>query len=133
MSDNGEVLQGLDGHWTFAGATLIEWACGLVMFFIISLFGSPIQAMPMMIAGMVITAMSLASLRKVYPDEERGVRNAFMAACGLPPRDIPLPAGLQPIWSPCPIRALRADCKFMILGLDGIFPSHQDGLGEEIK
>ena len=122
QGDNGEVLQGLANKWSFAGASLIEWGCGMVMFFIVSLFGeSPVSAMPMMIAAMVITAHSLASLRKAFPDEERGVRNALMTSCGFAPQDIPAPALLQPVWSPAQVRELPENCKFSQLGFDKIF------------
>ncbi|MDD2943488.1 MAG: hypothetical protein PHC51_11060 [bacterium] len=122
--DDGEVLQGLADKWTFMGATLMEWGAGAVMFFIISLFGrSPVSIMPLMLAGMIITTYMLASLRKMFPDEERGVRNVFMTSCGFPPPDIPAPALLQPVWSPAPVRELPEDCNYRYLGLDVLFSS----------
>ena len=96
--DNGEVLQGLNAKWTFLGATLMEWSSGVVMFMIISLFSdSPVKGMPFMLAGLLLTSFMMASLRRAYPDEERGVRNALMSACGIRPQDIPAPAALQPV------------------------------------
>ena len=127
--DNGEVLQGLNETWTFMGANAVEWIAGLVVFMIIHLFAeSPGKAMPFMLAGWVMTTVTLASIRKMYPDEERGVRNAIMAACGFVPKGIPAPAGLQPIWSDAPIRQLDRECDFVRLGLETSFPYSQINL-----
>lgn len=127
QGDNGEVLQGLADNWTFCGATIMEWSSGVVMFFIVSLFGrTPATGMPYMISAMILTAYSLAGLRKSFPDEERGVRNALLVSCGFPPRDIPAPAVLQPIWSPAPVRSLSIDCKYVSLGFDKIFGMPDD-------
>ena len=127
--DDGEVLPGLNETWTFMGANAMEWACGLVVFLLISLFASsPARAMPFMLAGWVLTTTTLASLRKSFPDEQRGVRNAIGTACGFPPQDIPKPSSLQPVWSPAPLRAVPEDTKFSKFGLDKLFP----GLEEDI-
>jgi hypothetical protein len=127
VGDDGEVLQGLNERWTFMGANAMEWACGLVVFLMISLFAAtPGRAMPFMLIGWVLTTTSLASLRRSFPDEERGVRNAICAAAGVPPMGIPAPASLQPVWSQCPIRDLPENCKFKKLGLDLLFPSLTD-------
>ena len=84
--DGGEVLQGLNDPWTFMGANAMEWACGLMVFLMISLFAdSPAKAMPFMILGFVLTSTTMASLRKSFPDEQRGVRNAICTACGVEP------------------------------------------------
>ena len=125
--DNGEVLQGLASKWMFLGATLMEWGCGIVMFFIVSLFGSsPVSAMPFMLGATFFTAYSLASLRRAFPDEERGVRNSLMTSCGFAPQDIPAPSALQPLWSGSPVRDLPADCAFVSLGLVMCFPQATD-------
>ena len=127
MGDNGEVLQGLNERWTFIGANVIEWGCGLVVFMIISLFAeTPGRAMPFMLVGGVLTTTSLASLRSSFPDEERGVRNALCAACGFPPVGIPAPASLQPVWSASPVRSLPETSNFVQLDLDLLHPSLMD-------
>lgn len=124
--DNGEVLQGLDENWTFMGANAMEWACGLVIFLLISLFAdSPARAMPFMLLGWILTTTTLASLRKSFPDEERGVRNAVASSCGFPPPGIPAPASMQPVWSGAPARELDPSSRFVELGLDKMLPSFQ--------
>ena len=124
--DDGEVLQGLDETWTFMGANAMEWACGLVVFFLISLFAdSPARAMPFMLLGWVLTTTSLAALRRSFPDQERGVRNALAVACGLNPPSIPAPSSLQPVWSGCPLKEVPRKCKLRQMGLDDAFPSFQ--------
>ncbi len=129
MFDDGEVLQGLDEPWTFFGANGMEWAVGLVVFLLIGSFArTPVSAMPIMLVGWITTTYTLASTRKIYPDEQRGVRNAVMTACGFPPPGIPAPASLQPFWSPAPVRELNPQSKFVIIGLDRMFPSFQQGL-----
>ena len=123
-ADNGEVLQGLDEDWTFMGGNAMEWACGLVVFVLISLFAdSPARAMPFMLLGWVLTTTTLAGMRRSFPDQERGVRNALCTACGFPPPGIPAPAVLQPLWSGSHLRELRAQTKFQRYGLDRMFPS----------
>lgn len=127
--DDGEVLQGLDENWTFMGANAMEWACGLVVFLLISLFAdSPARAMPFMLLGWVLTTTTLAGLRRSFPDQERGVRNAVSTACGFPPPGIPAPSRLQPIWSGCPVRKVDEKSKFVELGLDKMFPSFERDL-----
>ena len=124
--DDGEVLQGLDEDWTFMGANAMEWACGLVVFVLISLFAdSPARAMPFMLLGWVLTTTTLAAMRRGFPDQERGVRNAVCVACGFPPPGIPAPSVLQPVWSGCPAREVRPGTKFVQLGLDKMYPSFQ--------
>lgn len=126
MQDNGEVLPGLNETWTFMGANAIEWACGMAVFLIISLFAdTPVKAAPFMLTGWVFTTTSLASLRKSFPDEQRGVRNAIATACGFPPPGIPKPASLQPVWSAAPVRELREECRFRKLGLESLFTSQE--------
>ena len=125
--DQGEVLPGLNETWTFMGANAIEWACGLVVFMMISLFAqSPGRAMPFMLSGWVLTTTMLASLRQSFPDEERGVRNALGTACGFPPPGIPKPSILQPVWSAAPIKELSPNSKFRKYGLDSLFSSLEE-------
>lgn len=127
--DSGEVLPGLNENWTFLGANPIEWGCGFVVFIIISLFGnSPATMMPFMLIGWVSTTVTLANMRRVFPDEERGLRNALLTACGICPPDIPPPSRLQPVWSPCPVQELPENSQFVKLGLDRMFPSFHEEL-----
>lgn len=122
--DDGEVLQGINEPWTFMGANAMEWACGLVVFLMISLFSdTPARAMPMMLTGWILTTVSLASLRNKFPDEERGTRNWLCTKVGVTPPGIPAPAQLQPLWSHMPVRELPETCKFVALGLEKKFPS----------
>ena len=124
--DNGEVLPGLEENWTFMGATPMELAAGLVVFLLISLFVERVpRAMPFMLAGFVLTSTTLATLRKSFPDQERGVRNAFSVACGVAPRGIPAPATIQPEWSGAPLKSVPKNSRFTELGLDKAFPSFQ--------
>jgi len=122
--DDGEVLQGLDENWTFMGANAMEWACGLVVFFLISLFAeSPARAMPFMLLGWVLTTTTLAGMRRSFPDQERGVRNALSVYCGFAPPGLPAPSILQPVWSGCPLKEVPQNWQFTQLGLDKMFPS----------
>ena len=124
--DSGEVLQGLSEEWSFLGANMMEWAAGLVVFITISLFAnSPARAMPFMLAGWVTTTVSLATIRHMYPDQERGVRNALLTYCGFPPPGIPAPAKIQPIWSGAPVREVPQQSKFVKAKLDQMFPSFE--------
>jgi hypothetical protein len=84
-----------------------------------------------MLLGWVITTVSLATLRRTFPDEERGLRNYLLVLCGITPLDIPSPAQLQPVWSACPIRELPRGSKFVELGLEEMFPSLMNDLKEE--
>lgn len=132
--DDGEVLQGLDEKWTFMGANAMEWACGLVVFLLISLFAdSPARAMPFMLLGWVLTTTTLAALRRSFPDQERGVRNAVATACGFPPPGIPAPSALQPVWSGAPVKQLPEDCRLVEYGLDRMFPSFQRQYTEAVE
>jgi len=127
--DNGEVLQGIEEDWSFMGANLFEWAAGFIVFLMISLFGtSPTRAMPFMLAGWVVTTTTFAGLRRSFPDEQRGLRNAGMLTCGFPPPGIPIPARLQPVWSACPLRKVSENTKFAKLGFNEIFPSFRRDL-----
>lgn len=122
--DSGEEIPALNEGWNFLGAKLFEWLAGFFMAMILSEFvfkGSMSQSMPMLLATVVGTAVGLASVRSRFPDEERGMRNAFMTAIGFPPPGIPLPASLQPYWSPAPKRSLPNECEYMDLGLDKLF------------
>ena len=130
--DNGEVLNGLNQRWTFLGANIMEWGCGLMTFMIISTFSqSPVRVMPYMLLGMVATTATMASLRKSFPDEERGIRNAFMTACGFPPPGIPAPSAIQPVWSAAPVDELDEESTYRRLGLDTFYPYRVRSLFED--
>ena len=129
--DSGEVLQGIDGEWEFMGARGIEWVMGFVAFMFVQLFATSMAtAMPFMLLAWVGTTVSVAGLRRTFPDEHRGIRNIALTSCGLPPPGIPAPAALQPVWSGAPVRQLKADSRFVRLGLDKMFPSFERDLSE---
>jgi hypothetical protein len=97
----------------------------------VQLFASSMaSAMPFMLMAWIGTTVSVAGLRRTFPDEHRGIRNVVLTACGFPPPGIPAPAALQPVWSACPVRALDGNSRFMKLGLDELFPSFQRDLME---
>ena len=123
--DNGEVIQDIDQPWSFMQVRLMEWICGAVFALIVQLFfKSPANAIPFMLVGVFAVAFSMAGVRKLYPDEERGLRNAFAVFLGIPPVGIPTPSKMQPIWSGGQIRDLKEDTNFKKLRLDYIFPYH---------
>jgi hypothetical protein len=84
--------------------------------------------MPLMLAGWVTTTVTLASVRRGFPDEQRGLKNSLLTTCGFIPPDIPAPAVLQPVWSACPLRSLPSKRMFVQLGLDELFPSFERDL-----
>ncbi len=124
--DNGETIPGLNEDWTFAGATIFEWMSGFVALVLASsFFNKPAQYGPLLIGIMITTTLTLATNRRRYPDDVRGLRNAVMSAIGFDPPDIPTPAALQPYWSGAPLRELSRDCNFIQLGLDEIFETEK--------
>jgi hypothetical protein len=127
--DDGYVIPGLNENWTFAGAKPMEWASGLVAALIFTeLFISNTgKGMPLILMVMVTVPIVLATARKAYPDEERGLRNHMMSKLGLQPPDIPAPSQLQPVWSGLRVAELDSSCEFVKLGLDVILdPELQD-------
>lgn len=131
MSDSGEVLQGLDEPWTFLRANLLEWLTGMLVFLMISSIShSPASSMPLMVIAWVATTTSLAIMRNMFPDRERGLRNAIMTSCGFEPPGIPTPSALRKSWSGCPLRELPPSKRFVRLGLNALFPSFQRDLQE---
>ncbi|MEZ4753084.1 MAG: hypothetical protein R3A13_02100 [Bdellovibrionota bacterium] len=125
--DDGYVIPALGEGWTFAGAKAMEWMAGLITAMLCSeLLTNPIRAMPILLACFIGTPLVLAALRKQFPDEERGLRNAVMVNLGFEPPGIPRPAPMQPIWSGAPTPSLRDDCEFNTLGLYGIFVDQDD-------
>jgi hypothetical protein len=133
MFDNGEVLPDLDKPWMFVGATMSEWMIGFSVFVLISVFaphGMVGRMLPFMILGWVTTTYTLGSLRRIFPDGEKGMRNYFTSLVGLPPPGIPAPASLQPVWSATLLKELPKDSDFMQIGLHLVFPIHQVDIEE---
>lgn len=133
--DDGEVIVGLDETWSLAGAKVSEWGSG----FMVVIMGSEIvprghlsSFLPLLLIGWMVTTFGMATLRKRFPDEERGVRNAAMAAIGKTPPGIPAPASLQPIWSGAPIRSLDASKEYSTLKLDDVYAERLEEFLKEI-
>jgi hypothetical protein len=127
--DSGEVIPGLNEDWTFAGAKMMEWMAGLMTAFMVStVYQKPAHAMPLLVLVWIGTTLVLALTRKKFPDEERGVMNMVMAACGFEPPGIPAPARLQPLWSGMPTRAMKKGCLYEQLQLDDVIfrPKDED-------
>ena len=119
--DNGEVIPGLNEDWSFAGAKMFEWLAGLMMAFLASnMFAKPAHYMPLLVLVWIGTTLVLATSRKQFPDEERGMRNMCLASCGFAPPGIPAPARVQPRWSGAPMRGLSQFCLFEQLELDTV-------------
>jgi len=126
--DNGTVIPNLDQQWTLAGAKLMEWIAGFAMFIICSeLYNGPVtRIMPVLMLIWFGTTLGLATLRRKYPDEERGARNQIMLAFGFAPPGIPTPAAIQPFWSGAPIKALKKDSYFEDLKIAEILPKREE-------
>lgn len=126
--DSGTEIPGLGEDWTFAGAKAMEWLAGLVAFMVVSeLFHlKPAHSMPVLLLVWFGTTLGLAAIRRKFPDEERGVRNAAMVAVGFPPPGIPTPAKLQPYWSGRPVREMKGTSYFSQLKLDLVFDAEAD-------
>ena len=119
--DSGHVIPALNEDWSFAGAKLMEWLAGITTAFLCSnLFEKPAHYMPLLVLIMIGTTLTLAMLRKQFPDEERGVMNLFMTSCGFPPIGIPAPSKLQPLWSGARIESPKESCLYLQLGLDEV-------------
>jgi hypothetical protein len=121
--DDGYVIPRLNENWNFIGATPMEWCCGLVagILFQELFLANMGRNMPLILLVMVGTPMLLATLRKTFPDEERGLRNYCMVRMGFQPPDIPAPAIMQPVWSGMPMRDMDDMSQYQILGLDEVF------------
>lgn len=117
--DNGEVIPGLNEEWTLCGATIMEWAAGFVAFMIAgeTLVTNISTSMPLLMGLWFATTVGLATLRRRFPDEQRGVANLAVVSLGFCPINIPPPACLQPIWSGAPVKKLDEECRFNQLGL----------------
>ncbi len=133
--DSGEEIPALNEEWNFLGANVLEWSSGMAAALIASnaIFADAIAtSMPYLLGIWVFTTTSLATMRKRYPDESRGVRNQFMTSCGFNPPGIPAPSALQSVWSGCPVKKMDENCEFIQLGLLEIFPKF-DPIAEEVE
>ena len=126
--DDGQVIPCLNESWTFAGAKPMEWISGLcaALLFQEAFMESAARGMPLIMMVVVGTTMGLATLRKAYPDEERGVRNQLMTLLGLAPPGIPRPAALQPLWSGAPMQELPEASLYRRLGLGDLFEKEEE-------
>jgi hypothetical protein len=133
--DSGEEIYGLGEEWSFLGAKVVEWCAGLAMFIIASeIFfkGDLAGSMPFLLAVWIATTVSMATLRKRFPDEEKGLMNMLMVTCGFAPPGIPAPAEIQPLWSGAPIRYMPEGAEFSQLGLEEVFGvEDEDEISEE--
>lgn len=110
----------------------MEWIAGLCSALVFSeVFISKVaRSMPLLGIVLVVTTFGLAALRRKFPDEERGIRNAAMVAMGFSPPGIPAPASIQPVWSGAPLRSMRESCYYTQLSLVDLFGG-QDLLEED--
>lgn len=120
--DDGEEIQGLDEDWNFAGAKVGEWIAGCVTFMLageLSLgFG---RSMPLLLVIWFGTTLGLAAIRRGFPDQEKGMRNAFMEFAGFDPPGLPKPYYSQPLWSGAPMRDHKEGQNFKDLDLGAVF------------
>ncbi len=121
--DDGYTIAGLNEGWTLGGARVMEWVSGFVMAMISTelLHLKMGTSGPMMAVVLIMTTFSLAGLRRQFPDEERGIRNAAMVGLGFEPPGIPSPAAFKPYWSGAPVRALSEKSYFVNLNLADLF------------
>jgi hypothetical protein len=133
--DDGYVIPGLNEDWTLGGAKLFEWIAGVCMALVFSevFLTKMARQMPVLGGILVCTTFGLATLRRHFPDEERGIRNFCMVAMGICPPNLPAPAALQPIWSGSPVRTLKADSYYMQLGLHNLFGLQDYGKDDEAE
>jgi hypothetical protein len=125
--DDGHVIPGLNEDWTFAVSKLMEWMAGVTSAFMTSLlFEKPAHYMPLLVLVMIGTTLMLSTLRKRFPDEERGVMHLLMTGCGFAPPGIPTPAKLQPRWSGGRISSLKPTSMYVQLGLDEVVDKPRD-------
>lgn len=127
--DNGEEIQGLNEGWNFMGANASEWVAGIAMVMVVSEFffgGKPATKMPLLIAIWVGTTISMATLRKKFPDETRGLRNYVMTSMGFEPPGMAAPSALKSSWSGAPVKELSEKCEFVTLGLAHVTIDEQD-------
>lgn len=121
--DSGEEIPALNESWTFFGAKVSEWAAGIAfMIMATEVFQmNPGKFMPQLLIMILVVTLGLASIRRRFPDEERGLMYKVCDACGFPPPGIPTPASLQSYWSGSPIRSIKEKTYYDELGLDEVF------------
>jgi len=121
--DDGYVIPGLNEDYTLGGAKVMEWLSGCTMALVLQevLFTNTAQSMPLIIAIVLITTFSMATARRRFPDEERGLRNVVMLSIGVAPPGIPIPSTLQPYWSGGPVREFSPTSYFEQLNLHELF------------
>lgn len=131
--DSGEVIPGLNEGWNFMGARLMEWCAGLIMAMLVgSAFRlNPATSMPILVTAFFGVTFGLASMRKKFPDEEKGLANHFMSLLGFPPPKIPKPAILQPVWSGAPIKEISEHKDYSYLDLQDVFDLIEKEKAEE--
>ena len=119
--DSGYVIPTLDEGWTLLGVKAQEWGSGfLTSVLVMQIFfpDKPTRAAPLLLVIICFVAFGFASLRRRFPDEEKGVLNYFCCVVGVAPPRIPAPAAFQPVWSGAPLRELKSSTEFVELGLD---------------
>jgi hypothetical protein len=122
--DDGEVIVGLEQSWSLGGAKLTEWGAGIMAIVVGSELvprGHFTAYFPFLLLAWLVTTFGLAGLRRQFPDEEKGVRNAAMAAIGIAPAGIPAPSSIHPVWSGAPIRSLDKHKEYVTLKLDDVY------------
>ncbi|RMG44036.1 MAG: hypothetical protein D6719_02640 [Candidatus Dadabacteria bacterium] len=129
--DNGTVIPCLNESYTLLGAKISDWISGITVFMLAPevLQMNLARSMPLFIGLGLAVVYGMVAIRSKFPDEERGICNAVMAAMGACPPGIPAPACVQPIWSGAPLREQDTESMYMKLGLDQIF----EGNGEDLE
>jgi hypothetical protein len=126
--DSGDVIPGLNEDWTFMGCKAMEWMAGFMTSLLVANgVDKPAHSMPLLVSIWVGTTLTIALTRKKFPDEERGVRNLVMTACGFEPPGIPAPAALQPSWSGGRLQRLSPTCEYERLNLSTVVNQPSDG------
>jgi hypothetical protein len=117
--DSGEVIPGLNEGWTFLGAKLMEWVSGMMaVMIVVTIFELNINShFPIVVGTLLGTVYGLSSVRKLFPDEEKGLANTVMSSLGFAPPKIPKPATIQPYWSGAPIKTLPEKKEYVELGI----------------
>jgi len=125
--DDGHVIPALNEDWSFAGARLMEWLAGAVAGMLASsCVEKPAHYMPFLILIAIGSTLFLATLRKKFPDEERGVMNLILTTLGFAPPGIPAPARLQPRWSGGRLHRLAGTSLYQQLELDAVVNQPRD-------
>lgn len=121
--DSGEEIPALNESWTFFGAKVSEWAAGIAfMIMATEVFQlNPGKFMPQLLLMILGVTLGLATIRKRFPDEERGLMYKVCDACGFAPPGIPTPASIQSYWSGAPVRLMKEKSYYNELGLAEVF------------